>query len=155
MSVESSVLPTVHSFAQQEPKQTSKLILRSALQKANIAVQCDSTNDVMGAVRAYKEAIELLDKVLELVDKENDRKRLQEIHDSYSERIRLLATEIDEDDEDEDDEDEDDEDDWLMNHTLQKATVRKITSFEFKSNESTHLLLCKLQKATLIHERKN
>lgn len=71
--------------SQQQPtsspdaKQISKLILRSALQKANAAVQCDSTNDVLGAINAYKEAILLLERVLSTVDKENDRRRLQEI----------------------------------------------------------------------------
>lgn len=62
-----------------DSKQISKLILRSALQKANVAVQCDSTNDVMGAINSYKEAILLLERVLSTVDKENDRHRLQEI----------------------------------------------------------------------------
>lgn len=62
-----------------DAKQISKLILRSALQKANAAVQCDSTNDVLGAINAYKEAISLLERVLATVDKENDRRRLQEI----------------------------------------------------------------------------
>lgn len=62
-----------------DSKQISKLILRSALQKANAAVQCDSTNDVLGAINAYKEAILLLERVLSTVEKENDRCRLQEI----------------------------------------------------------------------------
>ncbi|CAO0802465.1 unnamed protein product [Mucor circinelloides] len=75
-----------------DAKHISKLILRSALQKANAAVQCDSTNDVLGAINAYKEAISLLERVLATVEKENDRQRLQSIHDSYSERIRLLST---------------------------------------------------------------
>ena len=79
MSVESSLLPASHPFTQQETKHFSKRILRSALQKANVAVQCDSTNDVLGAVHAYTEAIELLEKVLNLIEKENDKKRLQEI----------------------------------------------------------------------------
>ncbi|KAI7896505.1 uncharacterized protein EV154DRAFT_535727 [Mucor mucedo] len=79
------------SSSANDSKQISKLILRSALQKANVAVQCDSTNDVMGAINSYKEAILLLERVLSTVDKENDRHRLQEIHDSYSERIRLLS----------------------------------------------------------------
>ncbi|KAI9248966.1 hypothetical protein EDC94DRAFT_528044 [Helicostylum pulchrum] len=80
------------SSSSTDSKQISKLILRSALQKANAAVQCDSTNDVLGAINAYREAILLLERVLSTVDKENDRRRLQEIHDSYSERIRLLST---------------------------------------------------------------
>ncbi|KAI8884669.1 hypothetical protein K501DRAFT_322833 [Backusella circina FSU 941] len=83
---------SLSSQSTSEAKQQSKLILRSALQKANEAVQCDSTNNVMGAVTAYNEAISLLDCVLATVEKENDRRRLQEIHDSYSERIRLLST---------------------------------------------------------------
>ena len=62
-----------------DAKQISKLILRSALQKANEAVQFDSTNNVLGAIQAYKEAITLLERVLATVEKENDRSRLQEI----------------------------------------------------------------------------
>lgn len=71
------------SSSSTDSKQISKLILRSALQKANAAVQCDSTNDVLGAINAYREAILLLERVLSTVDKENDRRRLQEIV-SYS-----------------------------------------------------------------------
>ncbi|KAI9495858.1 hypothetical protein BDB00DRAFT_812206 [Zychaea mexicana] len=78
---------------QQPPsKQMSKVILRTALQKANSAVMCDSSNDVVGAIDAYSEAISLLNRVLTTVEKGSDRRRLQEIHDSYSERIRLLST---------------------------------------------------------------
>ncbi|KAI8984572.1 hypothetical protein BDF20DRAFT_801399, partial [Mycotypha africana] len=72
-------------------KELSKLILRTALQKANIAVQCDSTNNVLGAITAYKEAVNLLERVLITADNEGDRQRLQNIHDSYSERIVLLS----------------------------------------------------------------
>jgi hypothetical protein len=60
-------------------KQQSKLLLRSALQKANEAVQHDSANNVLGAINSYTEAISLLDRVLVCVEKENDRRRLQEI----------------------------------------------------------------------------
>lgn len=66
-----------------DAKHISKLILRSALQKANAAVQCDSTNDVLGAINAYKEAISLLERVLATVEKENDRQRLQSIVSSH------------------------------------------------------------------------
>jgi hypothetical protein len=79
MSVESTILPASHTFGQQESRQASKFILRSALQKANTAVRCDSTNDVLGALHAYKEAVELLNRVLNLIDKESDKRRLQEI----------------------------------------------------------------------------
>ncbi|KAI8082651.1 uncharacterized protein B0P05DRAFT_570871 [Gilbertella persicaria] len=82
--------PQSSSSSSSDQKQISKLILKTALQKANAAVQCDSTNDVMGAISAYKEAITLLGRVLVTVDKQNDKRRLQEIYDSYSERIRLL-----------------------------------------------------------------
>ncbi|KAI7858899.1 hypothetical protein BDC45DRAFT_565004 [Circinella umbellata] len=75
----------------QIPSKMSKVILRTALQKANSAVMCDSSNDVMGAIDAYSEAISLLNRVLTTVEKGSDRRRLQEIHDSYSERIRLLS----------------------------------------------------------------
>ncbi|CEG69657.1 hypothetical protein RMATCC62417_05696 [Rhizopus microsporus] len=152
MSVESSLLPASHPFTQQETKHFSKRILRSALQKANVAVQCDSTNDVLGAVHAYTEAIELLEKVLNLIEKDNDKKRLQEIHDSYSERIRLLTAIVIEEGkekeiqpiekgDDEDSEDSEDsevsDDDWETKPTLQKATVRKIISTEFNRNMTT------------------
>ncbi|KAI9271416.1 hypothetical protein BY458DRAFT_533472 [Sporodiniella umbellata] len=127
MNIDSVFISSTNSTSYQEIKQTSKLILRSALQKANAAVQCDSTNDVSGAVYAYKEAIELLNKALNLVDKESDKRRLQEIHDSYSERIRLL-TEQDED--------------WRSNSTsLQKTSLRKMTSTEFKNNDRVPLVL--------------
>lgn len=70
---------TTNATAASDAKHVSKLILRSALQKANAAVQCDSTNDVLGAINAYKEAISLLERVLSTVEKENDRQRLQSI----------------------------------------------------------------------------
>lgn len=65
----------------------SKIILRTALEKANSAVLCDSSNDVEGAIDAYSEAIALLDRVLETVEKESDRRRLQEIVSSLSGRV--------------------------------------------------------------------
>jgi molybdopterin/thiamine biosynthesis adenylyltransferase len=80
---------TVSNQSTLEAKQQSKLILRSALQKANEAVQCDSTNNVMGAINAYNEAISLLDCVLATVEKENDRHRLQEIVRSMEENERI------------------------------------------------------------------
>ncbi|KAL1934869.1 hypothetical protein VTP01DRAFT_7051 [Rhizomucor pusillus] len=73
-------------------KQVSRVILRTALQKAKLAVECDTANDVDGAVAFYTEAVSLLDRVISTVEKPSDRKRLQEIHDSYSERIRLIST---------------------------------------------------------------
>jgi hypothetical protein len=76
-----------------DSKHVSKLILRSALQKANAAVQCDSTNDVLGAINAYKEAISLLERVLSTVEKENDRQRLQSIV-SYHNNDNFITVEI-------------------------------------------------------------
>lgn len=72
-------IPPIKSNTAQDAKQASKLLLKSALQKANIAVQCDSTNDVLSALNAYKEAITLLERVLSTVEKENDKQRLQSI----------------------------------------------------------------------------
>ncbi|KAG1057036.1 hypothetical protein G6F43_001108 [Rhizopus delemar] len=144
MSVESTILPASHIFGQQESRQASKFILRSALQKANTAVRCDSTNDVLGALHAYKEAVELLNRVLNLIDKESDKRRLQEIHDSYSERIRLLTAIANEEVKEEEEEEEEEE--WLIKSKLQKATIRKITSIEFKSNETS--LIIQASKST-------
>ncbi|KAI8384139.1 hypothetical protein BD560DRAFT_189582 [Blakeslea trispora] len=103
MSLGTSVKPTMlrdnsystqsqSSSSSEDQKQLSKLILKTALQKANIAVQCDSRNDIIGAINAYQEAIELLERVLATVDKPNDKLRLQEIYDSYSERAQLLTS---------------------------------------------------------------
>ncbi|KAG0163178.1 hypothetical protein DFQ28_007089 [Apophysomyces sp. BC1034] len=83
--------PAPQQASSSSSRHLSRVILRTALQKANSAVLCDSSNDVAGAIDAYTEAITLLNRVLETVEKDNDRRRLQEIHDSYSERIRLLT----------------------------------------------------------------
>ncbi|OBZ88049.1 hypothetical protein A0J61_03900 [Choanephora cucurbitarum] len=103
MSLDTSVKPAMlrestysthpqPSSSSEDQKQMSKLILKTALQKANVAVQCDSKNDIIGAIDAYQEAIDLLEQVLVTVDKPNDRLRLQEIYDSYSERVQLLTS---------------------------------------------------------------
>ncbi|KAI7874879.1 hypothetical protein K492DRAFT_211289 [Lichtheimia hyalospora FSU 10163] len=121
-------------------KQMSKVILRTALQKANSAVMSDSSNDVVGAIDAYSEAISLLNRVLSTVEKGSDRRRLQEIHDSYSERIRLLTaispkSEVDdvyetynndqeEEEEDEDMEEEDDARSWLSKPAKRNFSTR-------------------------------
>ncbi|CDH51401.1 predicted protein [Lichtheimia corymbifera JMRC:FSU:9682] len=119
-------------------KQMSKVILRTALQKANSAVMSDSSNDVVGAIDAYSEAISLLNRVLSTVEKGSDRRRLQEIHDSYSERIRLLTaispkSEVDdvyetynndEEDEDEDMDEEDDARSWLSKPAKRNFSTR-------------------------------
>ncbi|KAI8374578.1 uncharacterized protein BYT42DRAFT_576843 [Radiomyces spectabilis] len=82
--------PHVATTKTSNSKHLSKALLRTALQKANSAVLCDSSNNVTGAIEAYTEAITLLNRVLATVERETDRRRLQEIHDSYSDRIRLL-----------------------------------------------------------------
>lgn len=76
---------TSSSTTTTDQKQLSKLILRSALQKANVAVQCDSNNDVLGAINAYKEAITLLERVLSTVEKDNDKQRLMSIVSFFKE----------------------------------------------------------------------
>lgn len=73
--------PNTHTVNSTSPagKQVSRVILRTALQKAKLAVECDTANDVEGAVAFYTEAVSLLDRVISTVDKPSDRKRLQEI----------------------------------------------------------------------------
>ncbi|GAB5590924.1 hypothetical protein Unana1_05824 [Umbelopsis nana] len=74
-----------------QPRQSSKAILRKALALANDAVLSDTANNVENAVAAYSEAVRLLDIVLKGMENESDKAKLNEIHSTYSERIRLLS----------------------------------------------------------------
>ncbi|KAI9484575.1 hypothetical protein BDB00DRAFT_127578 [Zychaea mexicana] len=56
-----------------------KTQIETALEKANAAVLLDSANDFRGAVRAYEEAVALLQDVLATDPLRNDRLRLQKI----------------------------------------------------------------------------
>lgn len=80
---------------------SSKNILTIALQKAQSAVQLDSANNVPEAISAYKQAVRLLEEVMERIaprngkrsrpSREEERRRLRVIHDTYADRIRLLS----------------------------------------------------------------
>lgn len=82
---------------------SSKNILTIALQKAQSAVLLDSANNVPDAILAYRQAVRLLEEVMERVSpkntsssrrktsREEERRRLKVIHDTYADRIRLLS----------------------------------------------------------------
>jgi len=82
---------------------SSKNILTIALQKAQSAVLLDSSNNVPDAIMAYRQAVRLLEEVMERVSpknstrtsrkssREEERRRLKVIHDTYADRIRLLS----------------------------------------------------------------
>lgn len=81
---------------------SSKNVLTIALQKAQSAVLLDSANNVPEAILAYKQSVRLLQEVMERVspkhskgrksNREEERRRLKVIHDTYAERIRLLSS---------------------------------------------------------------
>ncbi|PWN41819.1 hypothetical protein IE81DRAFT_155303 [Ceraceosorus guamensis] len=80
---------------------SSKSVLTIALQKAQSAVVMDSDNNVPEAIAAYKQAVRLLQEVMDRIapnrprknksSREEERRRLRVIHDTYAERIRLLS----------------------------------------------------------------
>lgn len=57
----------------------AKALLRSALQKAHVAVLADQEKNNAAAMEAYTEALLLLDQVLITVDRDEDRMRIQQI----------------------------------------------------------------------------
>jgi hypothetical protein len=57
----------------------AKALLRSALQKAHVAVLADQEKNNVAAMEAYTEALLLLDQVLITVDRDEDRMRIQQI----------------------------------------------------------------------------
>ncbi|KAN0063058.1 hypothetical protein ACQY0O_004221 [Thecaphora frezii] len=80
---------------------SSKNVLTIALQKAQSAVQLDGANHVAEAISAYRQAVRLLDEVMARIapkpgrksrpSREEERRRLRVIHDTYADRIRLLS----------------------------------------------------------------
>ncbi|KAG2184208.1 hypothetical protein INT44_009223 [Umbelopsis vinacea] len=68
----------------------AKALLRSALQKAHVAVLADQEKNNAAALEAYTEALLLLDQVLISVDRDEDKMRIQQIYETYSDRIRSL-----------------------------------------------------------------
>lgn len=80
---------------------SSKNVLTIALAKAQSAVAYDSSNSVAEAIEAYTQAVRLLQEVMERIapksgskkksSREEERRRLKVIHDTYTDRIRLLS----------------------------------------------------------------
>ncbi|PWN29152.1 hypothetical protein BDZ90DRAFT_231150 [Jaminaea rosea] len=80
---------------------SSKNVLTIALAKAQNAVQHDSSNAVPEAIQAYSQAVRLLQEVMDRIspragssrksNREEERRRLRVIHDTYADRIRLLS----------------------------------------------------------------
>ncbi|CAO1636943.1 unnamed protein product [Sympodiomycopsis kandeliae] len=80
---------------------TSKNVLTIALAKAQSAVTFDSSNNVPEAIHSYGQAVRLLSEVMERIaprqssrkrtTREEERRRLKVIHDTYADRIRLLS----------------------------------------------------------------
>ncbi|KAK0550932.1 hypothetical protein OC846_002674 [Tilletia horrida] len=79
----------------------SKTVLTLAIDKAKTAVTLDSSNKVPEAITAYKHALRLLEEVMDRIspkpgqkpkpNREEERRRLVIIHDTYADRIRLLS----------------------------------------------------------------
>ncbi|KAJ4415329.1 hypothetical protein N0V85_002770 [Neurospora sp. IMI 360204] len=65
-------------------------MLSEALSKANAAVQLDNGQDFEAARRAYMEACHLLQEVLQRTSAEEDRRKLEAIHQTYVGRIDEL-----------------------------------------------------------------
>ncbi|WVF65637.1 hypothetical protein IAT40_000368 [Kwoniella sp. CBS 6097] len=89
------------------PRTPSRHLLQTALDLAQRAVEMDKSNDVVGALAAYREAVSRLKAVMERVGVEptGDRRRrsgtgkseeegrtLRGIHDAYVARIQLLSS---------------------------------------------------------------
>ncbi|KAK6539629.1 hypothetical protein TWF694_009836 [Orbilia ellipsospora] len=68
----------------------SKAMLSSALQKANTAVLLDNANNIEGAMEAYSDACALLGHVMMRAGVDEDRRKLQQIRETYARRIEEL-----------------------------------------------------------------
>ncbi|KAK6351366.1 hypothetical protein TWF718_004528 [Orbilia javanica] len=68
----------------------SKAMLSSALQKANTAVLLDNANNIEGAMEAYSDACALLGHVMMRAGVDEDRRKLQQIRETYARRIDEL-----------------------------------------------------------------
>ncbi|KAF3120928.1 hypothetical protein TWF569_002869 [Orbilia oligospora] len=68
----------------------SKAMLSSALQKANTAVLLDNANNIEGAMEAYSDACALLGHVMMRAGVDEDRRKLQQIRETYERRIDEL-----------------------------------------------------------------
>ncbi|WVQ75413.1 hypothetical protein IAR50_005034 [Cryptococcus sp. DSM 104548] len=103
----SATSSTVKARTAKPPRTPSRLLLQTALDLAQKAVEMDRNNDVAGALAAYREAVARLKSVMERVGLEDDKKKEKEkkgmkaeeegrtlkgIHDAYVARIQLLTS---------------------------------------------------------------
>ncbi|KAL8769320.1 MAG: hypothetical protein Q9209_004702 [Squamulea sp. 1 TL-2023] len=87
-SVESTSTSDRHEKSRKEP--TQKAMLSKALQKANHAVLLDNAQNFEGAMEAYGDACALLQKVMLRSSGDEDRKKLEAVRTTYSNRINEL-----------------------------------------------------------------
>ncbi|KAL2128711.1 hypothetical protein VTI74DRAFT_8812 [Chaetomium olivicolor] len=73
---------------------SQKAMLSKALQKANTAVQLDNAQNFEGARRAYAEACAVLQQVLLRTTGEEDRRKLEAIHETYLARVLELDEQL-------------------------------------------------------------
>ncbi|KAK4126788.1 hypothetical protein N657DRAFT_588441 [Parathielavia appendiculata] len=73
---------------------SQKAMLSKALQKANTAVQLDNAQNFEGARRAYAEACAVLQQVLLRTSGEEDRRKLEAIHETYLGRVMELDEQL-------------------------------------------------------------
>ncbi|KAH6613705.1 hypothetical protein B0J18DRAFT_62763 [Chaetomium sp. MPI-SDFR-AT-0129] len=73
---------------------SQKAMLSKALQKANTAVQLDNAQNFEGARRAYSEACAVLHQVLLRTSGEEDRRKLEAIHETYLGRVMELDEQL-------------------------------------------------------------
>ncbi|KAL2257392.1 hypothetical protein VTK26DRAFT_238 [Humicola hyalothermophila] len=73
---------------------SQKAMLSKALQKANTAVQLDNAQNFEGARRAYAEACAVLQQVLLRTSGEEDRRKLEAIHETYIARVMELDEQL-------------------------------------------------------------
>ncbi|KAK4237006.1 hypothetical protein C8A03DRAFT_45094 [Achaetomium macrosporum] len=73
---------------------SQKAMLSKALQKANTAVQLDNAQNLEGARRAYAEACAVLQQVLLRTSGEEDRRKLEAIHETYLSRVMELDEQL-------------------------------------------------------------
>ncbi|KAI4260328.1 MAG: hypothetical protein L6R42_004099, partial [Xanthoria sp. 1 TBL-2021] len=84
-SEESASTSDRHEKCRKEPSQ--KAMLSKALQKANHAVLLDNAQNFEGAMKAYGDACALLQKVMLRSSGDEDRKKLEAVRTTYSNRI--------------------------------------------------------------------
>ncbi|KAK0701415.1 hypothetical protein B0T21DRAFT_114938 [Apiosordaria backusii] len=73
---------------------SQKAMLSKALQKANTAVQLDNVQNFEAARRAYAEACTVLQQVLMRTSGDEDRRKLDAIHQTYTNRIQELDEQL-------------------------------------------------------------